>query len=231
MKQLVSTGIILGRTDYGEADRILTVLTPDFGKLSLLAKGVRRVKSKLAGGIELFSVSDITFIKGRGEMGTLTSSRLLKHYSGIVGNLERTMLGYELIKELHKVTESEAETEYFELLRGGFEALDDASIPLPVIKLWFGAQLLRQSGHEPNLQTDDRGDKLDPALRYSFSFDAVAFAPSPEHGRFGADQIKFLRLAFSGYPAKVLASVQGSGALVEAAAPLVSTMRNTYLRI
>lgn len=231
MKQLVSTAIILSRTDYNEADRILTVLTPDFGKLSLLAKGVRRVKSKLAGGIELFSVSDITFIKGRGEMGTLTSSRLLKHYSGIVGSLERTMLGYELIKELHKVTEDEAEADYFELLKGTFEALDDAAIPLPTIKLWFAAQLLRLSGHEPNLQTDDHGNKLDPSQKYSFSFDAVAFALSPEHGRFGADHIKFLRLAFSNYPAKVLASVQGSTALVETTAPLVSTMRNTYLRV
>ena len=57
MKQLVTEVIILARTDYGEADRILTVLSPEYGKLRLLAKGVRRVKSKLAGGIELFSVS------------------------------------------------------------------------------------------------------------------------------------------------------------------------------
>jgi len=60
VKQFVTTGLVLSRTDFGEADRIITVLTPDHGKLRLMAKGVRRMKSKLAGGIDLFTVSDLT---------------------------------------------------------------------------------------------------------------------------------------------------------------------------
>lgn len=107
MNQIVTTAIVLGRTDYGEADRILTLLTPDQGKLRLLAKGVRRVKSKLAGGIELFSVSTITFVRGRGDIGALVSTRLNKHYGHIVQDLDRTMLGYELLKQLNKTTEDE----------------------------------------------------------------------------------------------------------------------------
>lgn len=59
---IVTSGIVLNRINFGEADRILTVITPDQGKLSLIAKGVRKEKSKLAGGIELFSVSNISFI-------------------------------------------------------------------------------------------------------------------------------------------------------------------------
>src|SRR2546430_6710542 len=99
MKQLVTPAIILARIDYGEADRIITMLTPGHGKLRLLAKGVRRVRSKLAGGIELFSVSTITFIQGRSELGTLVSTRLQQYYSHIVQDLDRTMAGYELIKQ------------------------------------------------------------------------------------------------------------------------------------
>src|SRR5688572_14550778 len=123
MNQIVTTAIILGRTDYGEADRIITLLTPDHGKLRLLAKGVRRVKSKLAGGIELFSISSITFVKGRGDIGTLISTRLNKHYRQIVTDLDRTMVGYDLIKQLNKITEDEPEPEYFDLLKQVFEAL------------------------------------------------------------------------------------------------------------
>lgn len=48
--QQVTDAIILTRTDYGEADRIITLLTPGHGKLRLIAKGVRRIRSKLAGG-------------------------------------------------------------------------------------------------------------------------------------------------------------------------------------
>ncbi|MDB5181251.1 MAG: repair protein RecO, partial [Candidatus Saccharibacteria bacterium] len=113
MKQITTTAIILSRTDFGEADRILTLLTPDHGKLRLIAKGVRRIKSKLAGGIELFSVSDIVYIKGRGDIGTLISTRLIRHYGKIVSDVTRTMLGYDLIKMLNKATEDEPEDDYF----------------------------------------------------------------------------------------------------------------------
>lgn len=60
--------IVLRRTNYGEADRILQLLTP-LGKMSVMARGVRREKSRLAGGIELFGVSDIVVTTGKGEIG------------------------------------------------------------------------------------------------------------------------------------------------------------------
>jgi DNA repair protein RecO (recombination protein O) len=81
VKSLQTKAIVLSRTDYGEADRILTFLTPHEGKLRLMARGVRKAKSKVAGGIELFSTSDISFLRGRGEIGTLISARLRKYYS------------------------------------------------------------------------------------------------------------------------------------------------------
>ncbi|HUS26775.1 MAG TPA: DNA repair protein RecO [Nevskiaceae bacterium] len=224
MKQLVTTAIILSRTDYGEADRIITVLTPDHGKLRLMARGVRRVKSKLAGGIELFSVSTITFIRGKGDIGTLVSTRLLNHYGHIVDNLERTMLGYELIKQLNKITEDEPEPVYFELLQQVFGALDDPTIPLPLIRFWFIAQLLRIGGRQPNLRTDDQGSKLDASARYKFNLERMAFTPSSEHGQFGADTIKFLRLTFGSNIPKTLQQVQGSDRLTKETAPLVFSM-------
>ncbi|HEY1835769.1 MAG TPA: DNA repair protein RecO [Candidatus Saccharimonadales bacterium] len=230
MKQFVTKGIVLSRTDFGEADRILTLLTPDYGKLRLMAKGVRRVKSKLAGGIELFSVSDITFIRGRGDIGTLVSSRLQKYYGEIVKNIDRTMLGYELIKMLNKVTEDEPEPEYFELLEQTFVALDNSGIDLDLIKLWFSMQLLRLGGHRPNLQTDTAGQKLKPDEAYNFDFDKMAFAPDA-NGNFQADHIKFLRLGFSGNQPKILNQVQGSAKLTADCLPPVQTMLAAHLRI
>jgi DNA repair protein RecO (recombination protein O) len=228
MKQFVTTGIILARTDYGEADRILTMLTPDRGKLRVMARGVRRVKSKLAGGIELFSVSDVTFAPGRGEIGTLVSTRLIKYYRHIVEDINRTMLGYELIKTLNKITEDEPEPAYFTLLEQTFEALDDAGIDTDLIKMWFSMQLLRHGGHTPNLQTDDAGQKLDAAAEYNFNHDRMAFTPNAS-GTFTADHIKFLRLGFSGNAPKILQKVQGSAGLANAAAPLVRAMLVTHM--
>jgi DNA repair protein RecO (recombination protein O) len=228
MKQIVTTGIVLARTDFGEADRIITILTPDNGKLRLMAKGVRRVKSKLAGGIELFSVSEISFARGRGDIGTLVSTRLAKHYRHIVEDIDRTMLGYECIRQLNKVTEDEPEPEYFKLLEHTFAALDDATIDPAIIKLWFSMQLLRLSGHTPNLQSDDTGRKLDPAQAYRFNFDHMAFVPD-ESGQYNASHVKFLRLGFGDYLPGVLARIEGNKQLLQVTEPLVRTFISTVL--
>lgn len=227
MNQIVTTGIVLARTNYGEADRILTLLTPDQGKLRLMAKGVRRVKSKLAGGIELFSVSNITFIRGRGDMGTLVSSRLLKYYAAIVTDINRTMAGYDIIKQLNKAIEDEPEPEYFELLEQALQALDDASVPLELIRVWFSAQLLRLSGHTPNLTHELSGAKLQADKSYEFNFDDSSFI-AREDAAYGADNIKFLRILFSGNVPAVITKVAGCAVLVERCRPLVLYMSQQY---
>ena len=56
MADLKTTAIVLKRVNYNESDRIVTFLTPE-GRFSTIAKGVRKEKSKLAGGIEMFCLS------------------------------------------------------------------------------------------------------------------------------------------------------------------------------
>ncbi|HEX7632704.1 MAG TPA: DNA repair protein RecO [Candidatus Saccharimonadales bacterium] len=228
--QQVTQAIVLHRTNYGEADRILTLLTPDKGKLRLMARGVRRSKSKLAGGIELFSTTDITFVKGRGDLGTLISTRLLKHYGNIAKNIDRVQLGYDLIKMLDRAIEDEPESEYYHLLEQAFTALDDASIDLELIRSWLQAQLLRQAGHTPNLQTDAAGKALKLEAAYIFDFEAMGFHTHPE-GSFTADHIKTLRLLFSENPLLSLHRVQGLLEHVTTVTPLVRTMTSTYIRL
>ncbi len=222
MRQLTTTGIILNRIDYGEADRILTLLTPDYGKLRLLAKGVRRIKSKMAGGIELFSVSQLGFIKGRGDIGTLTSTRLEKHYGKIVTDLERTMAGYDIIKRLDKATEEGAEEEYFNILQQTFEALDDMTIPLSSVRLWFEFQLLESSGRGINLATTDKGEKLSANQHYNFDSDNMSFQIAG-NGRFSGDHIKVLRLTRD-YPPAVLAHVTNGAAMIKELLQLVERL-------
>ncbi len=228
MNQRRTTAIVLTRVDYGEADRILTVLTPDAGKLSLMAKGVRRVKSKLAGGIELFSTSEISYIPGRGSISTLVSSRLIRHYGGIVQDIDRTMLGYELIKLLHKVTEDEPEADYYELLKQAFSVLDGQTVSVDFTRVWFSAQLLRLAGHTPNLQTDVAGVKLLAEKMYRFDYDATAFSDHPE-GDYGANEIKFLRLLFSAAQPEKICSVENASRYIALSTPLVQTLRQLHL--
>lgn len=230
MRQFRTQAIILNRTDYGEADRIISFLTPDHGKLRAIAKGVRKSKSKLAGGLELFSVSDISFIPAKREVGTVVSTRLIKHYGEIVRHLDRTDAGYGFIKKLDKATEDAAEAAYFHLLDRAFAAMDDPAIDLELIKMWYDAQLLRLAGHTPNLRTDSAGNNLRTDDTFDFSFETMTFQPSKD-GRFTPDHVKFLRLLFSGNQPQALAKVGGADSLTQTAEPLVQSMLQAHIRL
>ena len=97
--------IVLRRTNYGEADRIVRLLTP-LGQRTVMAKGVRREKSKLAGGIELFAVSDVVVNSGKGDLGILTSARLVQFYRHILEDYDRLQFGYEAINLVSKASEN-----------------------------------------------------------------------------------------------------------------------------
>lgn len=232
MKPIVTKGIVLRRTDFGEADRIITFLTPNHGKVGVIAKGVRKSKSKLAGGIELFSVSDISYISGRGKVATLISSRLLKHYGKIVKNLERTQAGFEAIMLINKATEDEPEEAYFHLLEQTFVALEDVVINTELVRIWVDMQVLKLAGHTPNLHTDDKGEKLQKQHTYDFEFDGMNFKPVDRaaQGSFGANHIQFLRIGFGNNSPKALQRIKGISELTEDSQPLVRTMLQTHVR-
>ncbi len=66
-----TTGIILRRIDLNEADQIVTVLTKEYGKIALLAKGSRRMKSRFSGRLELLHQVELNYFQGRGDLGHL----------------------------------------------------------------------------------------------------------------------------------------------------------------
>lgn len=232
MKSFTTQAVILSRTEFGEADRILTFLTAEYGKVRGIAKGVRKSRSKLAGGIELFSISDLTLIKGRGEINTIISTRLVKHYANIVKDLNRTSVAYELTRVINKATEDAPEPAYYSLLVAGYEALNDLELDAQLTALWFDMQLLKLAGHTPNLRTDIGGDKLVASRTYDFYLDKMRFAPkASERGSFSAHHIKFLRLGFAAGRPHILQRVQGIEDQISLCQPLLQTMLKSFVRV
>src|ERR1700752_1428873 len=70
---LKTGGIVLRSIRYGEADRILHLYTPDHGRVSAIAKGVRRAKSRFGGRLEPFFRLDLVLYQGRSDLMTVTS--------------------------------------------------------------------------------------------------------------------------------------------------------------
>ena len=212
MQPIKTKGIVLRRTNYGEADRILQLLTPDHGKVSVIAKAVRREKSKLAGGIELFAVCDVSIISGKGDMGTLTSARLDVFYSHIMEEYDRLQFGYEAIKQVNKAVETISEPAFFELLQTTFRSLDNFEIHEKITETWFWLQLSILLGVGLNLATDENGMKLVEESRYNFSPDSMSLIYD-EQGRYTTEHIKLLRLLSARSPA-VARQVKGIDELI-----------------
>lgn len=215
-------GIILKRVNYGEADRILTVITPDMGKLSILAKGVRRSKSKLAGGLELFSVTHLGYINGKSELKTVTSTQLEQYYGNITDNIEVTMLAYEFLKLIDQLTQDSCDADYFDLLVNGLESLNDHVDHPDVVYVWFVSSLLAMHGTGFNLEQQTTGAAFDETSLYHFSYDDMGFF-AHQAGTFTPKHIKFLRLLRKVSKPANLIKIDRSRELAREIRPMLST--------
>ncbi len=230
MKRIVTTGIVLRRVDYGEADRIVSVLTHDQGKVTLFAKGVRKPKSKLAGGIELFSVNDLTFIPGKGSMVTLVSSRLLEHFGHIIHDYDRMMYAYALLKAIDNVTEDTAGEPYFIFMREALAGLDDDALSLDKVQLWASTRLLAILGNVPNLLTDTAGNQLQQEAMYQFSLEDMGFM-AHESGLYDANTIKLIRFVAGAESPLQLKRLQADAALFQPARLLMQQVASETLQL
>ncbi len=184
-------GIVLRRTNYGESDRILNFLTPE-GKISALARGARKEKSRLAGGIELFSVADIVVHNGRSSLAILTSARMLTFYGNILSNITKLELASSFLKKLERAAEQTDNPEYFSLLQQSLAGLN-AGIAEPIVSTWFNFNFLRATGEEINLYRDANSEELSPNLHYFW--DPLEKALRADvRGNIGAAEIKLARL-------------------------------------
>lgn len=224
MRQQIARAIVLSRTNYGESDRILSLLTSDKGKIRLVAKGVRKSKSKNAGGIELLSVNTVSYMQGSRDLGTLISARSEEQFAGIVKDIERTMFAYDLLKKTNAVTEDAVEEAYFTMLHQALKGLNDLEVPLAAIKLWAYLQLLLLMGHTPNLVQDADGKKLrDEQTMYAFNFEHMAFFVDP-NGAFNSSGIKLLRLVTKQASPLRLRQIHGVSEYWEPLATFVSNL-------
>lgn len=219
MKDLTDKAIILKRIEYGESDKIITLLTQNNGKITVMAKGIRKQRSKLAGSMELFSTIDITFLDGRSDLKTVVSARLITHYGSIAADLHRSMFLYEALKQLDKLTESECGSEYYTIAEVLMESLADDRVGLELSKMWFLQHVMYALGYRINLKEDSHGEKFDQLAAYAFMQDDMSFMQSNE-GTLGSAHIKILKLAEVYAPVQLL-NVQHANDYAKDLAPLL----------
>ena len=193
-KDTKTLAYVLRRTNYGEADRILNLITPS-GKISAIAKGARKAKSKLAGGIEMFSLIEINIHSGKGELGVVTSARMLKYYNNILADYERMELASWILKRVSILAESSDNPDYYKIVDQALSELN-AGTNVAFIKSWAVLNIRKAMGEEVNVFRDTDGEKLIQSECYSWDGLEMAFSKNPS-GEYAADEIKMLRLMLS----------------------------------
>lgn len=209
--------IVLRRTNYGESDRILNLLTPE-GKLSVLAKGVRKEKSKLAGGIELFSVGDVVVHQGRGNLAILTSAKLLYFYNNILSDITSLELASDCLKKVEKAAEQTDNPDYFDLINQALAGLHQKISP-PIVKSWFVLNLAQAIGEEINLSADVDGEELIINEKYFWDNAESALRKNPQ-GQISTPEIKLARFIITN-KLTTIARIANIDDLLDALLPLV----------
>lgn len=149
-------GFILKKNDRGEADRILVIYTKNFGKLETLAKAVRKIKSKLRAGLELFCLSEIEFIQGK-TYKTLTDTILIDNFKNLKNDLEKLKTAFQLAEVFDNLVKGQEKDEnLWDLLVEVFKKLDDCrafSVSCSLIYYYFFWNFLFLLGYSPQLYT------------------------------------------------------------------------------
>jgi DNA repair protein RecO (recombination protein O) len=154
--------IVLHRSDVGEADRLLTVLARERGKLRVNAKGARKVGSRKSGHVELFTRSKMLIAKGRGDIDIVSQVEMTEAYRGLRADLTRSTYAHYAVELIDAFTEEGTEQpEVFDLLA---EALGWLSTTdnLTLTARFFELQLLTLAGFQPQVfHCADRGELLE----------------------------------------------------------------------
>jgi DNA repair protein RecO (recombination protein O) len=121
------TGIILNKKDIGETDRIYNIYTLEQGKISAIARGVRKAQSKLAGHLESYYLVDLTVMRNRG-MGNISSSIVENNFKNIRNNLDSLEKVFRTTKSLNRlINDQEKDTDVFFLFLDYLDSLNKIS--------------------------------------------------------------------------------------------------------
>lgn len=148
----VTHGIVLREAKYKEADKILTVLTPDLGKVTVTARSSRKKGGGVSAAAQLLVWSELTLSEYRGRW-TLSEGATELEFRNLRRDLDRLSLG-SYFAELTDVLVPEGQTapEQLRLLLNALYALDTLDRPLSLVKAAFELRGMSLSGLAPSLE-------------------------------------------------------------------------------
>ena len=145
----VTTGLVLRETETKETDKILTVLTPDLGKITLIARGARRRNSPLAAACQLLAYSELTIYQ-RGNWRYVSEGSTIELFDGVRQDFELLSLASYFAELTESVAgEEQSAPEVLALLLNALYALSALKKDPELVKPVFELRLMALAGFEP----------------------------------------------------------------------------------
>lgn len=149
-RQYRITAVVLKRTDVGEADRLLTLLTLQRGKVRAVAKGARKPSSRKTGHVELFNCVELQVAATR-DIGIITQAQTLEPFLRLREDLDRLSYAYYFAEIADRFVEEEIEhSEMYELMLDALHWLETTT-HLARTARYFEMQMLDALGYRPQL--------------------------------------------------------------------------------
>ncbi|MFH1175263.1 MAG: DNA repair protein RecO [bacterium] len=164
-------GIVIKKIDSGEADLFITILSKDFGKFSLFAKGGKKISAKIAPHLDILNKSEISFVQGK-NFARATSALTLNYFENLKSDFRRIIAGFFAMELADQAIEENApikkEYEEVQLFLEKLDSCKESKINyLPYI---FSARFLAALGYNPQLcgQQNNETKLLRVCLEYGY---------------------------------------------------------------
>ena len=198
-RRYTTDAIVLSRFDLGEADRVLTLITPSGGKLKAIAKGVRRTTSRLGGSLEPFAELTVALARGR-TFEVVTQVSVGHAWLNLRDSLESAATAWYLAELADRsLEERHAAEPLYALLRRAYELLDAGMAPGRVAR-WYEMHLLDELGVRPEVDRCVECDRMldaEERFRWVPPLGGVICerCPGPPHERtgLGLEALKLLK--------------------------------------
>ncbi len=142
--------VVIRRSDFGEADRLLTLFTADRGKLRAIAKGARKPQSRKTGHVELFMRSKFLIAEGR-DLDIVTQAETVDTYAALREDLVRATYAGYVVELLDRFTvDDDPHGDIFDLLTLALATLTTTPEPL-LLARFYELRLLSLTGFQPRL--------------------------------------------------------------------------------
>lgn len=144
--------IVLKKHKYGEADNVLSLLSPGGGRVGAIAKGVRKTTSKFGGRLEPFSHIDVMLHRGKGSLQTITQVETIESFDAVRSDYDKLRHGAAVLDLLDRVAmEDHADERLFSLTLATLRALVEANGGYGRVVSAFEVKLMSIIGYRPHL--------------------------------------------------------------------------------